>query len=381
MSLVRLIRVLLMCAGLIGSSAGAAAVASHVAPSQAVHRPVQAASAPAGGPAAAAPGATAGSAGTQAGATPGTQTPAPTGTTEAGGSTGTTGSSAPAAAPADSGVAPIAGPAGNGFVYIGSVAGGYDRAVQGTGVDLANHTYSFFTGKVPDAEMLTVSAGSIPWRTVAAAGPGTQLYNDIVRWAQTIKARPGTVMLAYNHEPEAHDRLTLGSASDFIAAWRHVHSIFDQQGVSNVQWTWQMTAYAFRVKSTSEQAAAKWYPGDEFVDNVGADAYNWISCGATGTGTYNEMSALGDPVIAFARAHGKAASFPEFASHANGNRVQWMANAHQYFIDNRDILTAAFYFNRPPTIASNADCQWGLTQASEYGALRQMAQDTQYFRV
>ena len=78
------------------------------------------------------------------------------------GSTGTTDTSAPAPAPvpADSGVAPIAGPAGNGFVYIGSVAGGYDRAVQGTGVDLANHTYSFFTGNVPNAEMLTVSAAS-----------------------------------------------------------------------------------------------------------------------------------------------------------------------------------------------------------------------------
>ena len=93
------------------------------------------------------------------------------------------------------------------------------------------------------------------------------------------------------------------------------------------------------------------------------------------------MQYLGDPVLAFARAHGKAASFPEFASHANANRTQWLANAHQYFIANRDILTAAFYFNRPPTIASNADCRWGLTQASEYSGLRDMALDTAYFRV
>ena len=266
-------------------------------------------------------------------------------------------------------------------MWVGSVAGGYQQALSGTGVDLANHAYAFFSGKVPEAAMVTVSAGGVKWRDVAAAGPGSTLYNQIVTWAKTIKARGATVMVAYNHEPEAHDRLTLGSASEFIAAWRHVRTIFDQQGATNVEWTWQMTAYSFRVNSSSEQYAAKWYPGDQWVDNVGADAYNWISCGATGTGQYNSMKTLGDPVLAFARAHGKAASFPEFASHANAQRTQWLADAHAYFVANEDVLGAAFYFNRPPTIASNADCKWGLTSAAEYGALRSMAQDTAHFRV
>jgi hypothetical protein len=266
-------------------------------------------------------------------------------------------------------------------MYIGSVAGGYQQALAGTGVPLANHAYAFFTSRVPQAAMITVSAGETKWRDVAAAAPGSALYNQIVAWAQTIKARGGSVMVAYNHEPEAHDRLRLGSASDFIAAYQRVGTIFDQQGATNVVWTWQMTAYAFRVDPSSEQHAAKWYPGDAFVDNVGADAYNWISCGATGTGKYNELQFLGDPVIAFARAHGKKASFPEFASHANANRTQWLTNAHEYLVRNRDVLTAAFYFNRPPTIQSNADCQWGLTSASEYGVLRQMAQDTVHFIV
>jgi Glycosyl hydrolase family 26 len=266
-------------------------------------------------------------------------------------------------------------------MWIGSVAGGYEQALAGTGVDLANHAYAFFSSKVPTAEMITVSAGGTKWRDVAAAAPGSVLHGQIVQWARTIKARGGTVMLAYNHEPEAHDRLTLGSAQEFIAAWRHVRSIFDQQGASNIVWTWQMTAYSFRVSPSSDQYAAKWYPGDAWVDNVGADAYNWISCGATGTGKYNELQALGDPVLAFARAHGKSASFPEFASHANGNRTQWLANAHRYLVANRDVLTAAFYFNRPPTIQKNADCKWGLTSSAEYAGLRSMAQDTAHFRV
>ncbi|MGZ4538751.1 MAG: glycosyl hydrolase [Blastococcus sp.] len=273
------------------------------------------------------------------------------------------------------------GPSTGDRIVIGSVAGGYQQALAGTGVPLADHAYAFFTGNVPQAEMITVSAASTPWREVAAAGPGSTLYGQIVHWAQTIKARGGAVMVAYNHEPEGHDRLELGSAADFIAAYRHVETIFDQQGASNVVWTWQMTAYAFRTNPSSDQYAAKWYPGDDWIDNVGADAYNWFTCGAGSNGQYSELQQIGDPVLAFARAHGKKASFPEFASHANANRTQWLSNAHQYFVRNQDILTAAFYFNRPPTVAANADCRWGLTSTFEYGALRQMAQDTAHFTV
>ncbi|MGZ4572470.1 MAG: glycosyl hydrolase [Blastococcus sp.] len=278
--------------------------------------------------------------------------------------------------------APAAGgPSTGDRIVIGSVAGGYQQPRPGTGVPLADHAYAFFTGNVPQAEMITVSAASTPWREVAAAGPGSTLYGQIVHWAQTIKARGGAVMVAYNHEPEGHDRLELGSAADFIAAYRHVETIFDQQGASNVVWTWQMTAYAFRTNPSSDQYAAKWYPGDDWIDNVGADAYNWFTCGAGSNGQYSELQQIGDPVLAFARAHGKKASFPEFASHANANRTQWLSNAHQYFVRNQDILTAAFYFNRPPTVAANADCRWGLTSTFEYGALRQMAQDTAHFTV
>ena len=336
-----------------------------------------AAAAPAESPSGGSSSAGSSSSGSSAGSSSGTASGSTGGSATGSGS----GSGGAASAPVET--APRPGPSGGdgGLMWVGSVSGGYQQALTGTGVDLANHAYAFFSSKVPQAEMITVSAGGTKWRDVAAAAPGSTLHNQIVSWARTIKARGTTVMLAYNHEPEAHDRLTLGSASEFIAAWRHVRTIFDQQGATNIEWTWQMTAYAFRISPSSEQYAAKWYPGDDWVDNIGADAYNWISCGATGNGVYNEMKVLGDPVLAFARAHGKKASFPEFASHASSNRPQWLANAHEYFVANRDVLTAAFYFNRPPTIAKNASCRWSLTSAAEYAALRAMAQDTAYFRV
>jgi hypothetical protein len=318
------------------------------------------------------------------GAPAGAATPGSTGHKAPGAGSPSTGSGPASGQPTGGGQAPLpasGAPQAGGPVLIGSVAGGYKQALAGTGVQLADHTYSFFSGSVPQAQMLTVSAGGTPWRQVAAAAPGSTLYNQIVTWAQTIKARGGKIMVAYNHEPEGHDRLTLGTPADFINAYRHVETIFDQQGATNVMWTWQMTANAFAVNPSSDQYAAKWYPGDQWVDNVGADAYNWMGCGSSGGNNYRELQQIGDPVLAFARAHGKLASFPEFASEANGNRTQWLANAHQYFVQNGNILTAAFYFNRPPTVAANAACKWPLTTSAEYGALRAMAQDTAHFAV
>lgn len=264
-------------------------------------------------------------------------------------------------------------------MYFGSVAGGYDNATRQSGEQLANHTYSSFSSKPPNARMLTVHAGSASWRQVANAQPGSTLYNDIVRWAQTIKARGGSVMVAYNHEPEAAAGGYRGTSAEFIAAWRRVVTIFNQQGATNVEWTLQMTAYAFRVNPGDARHINRWYPGDAWVDNVGADAYNWNVCGE-GSGKHNELSTLGAPVLAFAREHGKKASFPEFASHANSSRTQWLRNAHQYLLANHDIITAAFYFNRTPTVAANGDCRWALSTSAEWDAFGDIARDREHFR-
>jgi hypothetical protein len=284
-----------------------------------------------------------------------------------------------AAALATATFAGLAGPASASTpMYFGSVDGGYQQAQANTSAPIANHAYAQFSSKPPTARMITVAAGSASWKSVAAAGPGSTLYNQIVNWAQTIKARGGRVMVAYNHEPEASAGGQHGSAADFIAAYRHVESIFDNQGATNVEWTWQMTAYAFRVSPSSSQYAAKWYPGDAYVDNVGGDAYNWNTCGV-GSGKYNELQFLGDPILAFARAHHKAASFPEFASNQDSKRPTWLDNAHQYFLKNQDVLSAAFYFNRPPTVKANSDCHWGLSSSADWQAFNRISNDRSHF--
>ena len=82
-------------------------------------------------------------------------------------------------------------------MYLGAV--GESAALSNSiGLPIATHAYAQFSSKVPTARMITVRT-SDSWATVAAARPGSALYDNIVRWAQTLKGRSGPVMLAYHH--------------------------------------------------------------------------------------------------------------------------------------------------------------------------------------
>ena len=57
----------------------------------------------------------------------------------------------------------------------------------------------------------------------------------------------------------------------FVAAWRHVHDIFDEVGANNATWVWcpnvDFTAHLTPLK--------RLYPGDEYVDWTCLDGFNW----------------------------------------------------------------------------------------------------------
>lgn len=254
-------------------------------------------------------------------------------------------------------------------VYLGS-AGDSAALSRSIGAPVSDHAYSRFDKAVPTGRMITVRAGT--WRSVAAAAPGSALHASIVRWADTLKARGGRVLVAYHHEPENDG--TTETASDYIAAYRRVVDVFRARGATNVLFTWQMTAWSFRAKASDRRHAAKWYPGNAYVDVVGADAYNWYTCGP-GTGKWREFSTLADPVLAFARARGKQAAFPEFGSISHPNRAAWLAGVHRYVVANKASVQALFYFHRPSTVKSYAACRWPLSTAAEFKAYGDMARD------
>ncbi len=62
-----------------------------------------------------------------------------------------------------------------------------------------------------------------------------------------------------------------GTPAEFIAAWRHLVTLFRQRGATNVKWVFNPTADTY----TGTTAVSAIWPGAAYVDVLGLDGYNW----------------------------------------------------------------------------------------------------------
>ena len=92
----------------------------------------------------------------------------------------------------------------------------------------------------------------------------------LIKRAQELRAFGYPVMLNFDHEADANIGPN-GTPSDYVKAYQHVYNLFQSQGATNVIWVWDMRGSLF----TSSAGADSMYPGDQYVDWVAADAYNW----------------------------------------------------------------------------------------------------------
>lgn len=97
----------------------------------------------------------------------------------------------------------------------------------------------------------------------------------IRRWAQEIASYGKPVVLRFAHEMNGSwypwaAGANGNTAADYVAAWRHVWTLFAQAGAGNATWVWSPN-----VPYTGSVPLASLYPGDAYVDVVALDGYNW----------------------------------------------------------------------------------------------------------
>jgi len=259
-------------------------------------------------------------------------------------------------------------------IILGASGGSEVDALQRKiGAPLARHSFGQLQGQVPAGRLVNM-ATNVSWRTITNARPGSSTHADIVRWAETLKSRSGVTLFTFSHEPEGSSSDGLGTAAEFIAAFRHVQKVFESRGVRNVEYTWNMTSNSFRVKPGDRRYAPKWYPGDAYVDHIASAAYNWYNCGE-GKGEWLSLANRAAAPLAFARSHGKKLVLAEWASQRDSRRAQWLRDAHQWFLANRTSIRAAFYYQSP---TPRPGCYWKLTTSSELSAFGAMAKDRNF---
>ena len=75
------------------------------------------------------------------------------------------------------------------------------------------------------------------------------------------------------------------TASSYVDAWRHIVTIFRQEGADNVKWVWAPNV------DYGGRPFTQFFPGDEWVDYVALDGYNWGATGGESWETFSQIFA------------------------------------------------------------------------------------------
>ncbi|WP_327358019.1 glycoside hydrolase family 26 protein [Streptomyces sp. NBC_01304] len=94
----------------------------------------------------------------------------------------------------------------------------------------------------------------------------------IRRYAQSVRELNIPVGITFAHEMNGHWYpwgAKTATAEQFVAAWKHIHDIFEQEKATTVIWTWSPNI----IYPMPDVKLKPYWPGDEYVDWVGVIGY------------------------------------------------------------------------------------------------------------
>lgn len=168
-------------------------------------------------------------------------------------------------------------------------------------------------------------------------------YDDLIRKnAQEIKDMGRPILLRFRWEMDRPNlRAEVWSSQDFVAAWKHIWTIFNEVGAENVSWVWCPTAKGF-----ADNLAQAFYPGDQYVDWICITTYP----PDVRKNALTPLSALVKPFLEWAAGHQKPIIIGEYGIPkilASTTRAAWLTDATTVWRSNPQIK-AVIYFESDP---------------------------------
>lgn len=147
---------------------------------------------------------------------------------------------------------------------------------------------------------------------------------------------------------------------DFIGAWRRFYTVLKNNNADNVIWV-----LSFNTTSSTTIPYAKLYPGDQYVDWVAIDGYNWgdtqdwskwTSFNGVFRNSYNELTAITD----------KPVMLSEFNSvSSGGDKAEWLKDALTIQIpDKYPNVRAIIFFNESKLEGEGVDWRIEISPAA-----------------
>ena len=166
------------------------------------------------------------------------------------------------------------------------------------------------------------------------------------KWAQDASRYGKRVILRYDQEMNGGWFAWGHDAGAFITSWKHIHDVIRGEGATNVEFFWCPWGGA----AWAVENMGNYYPGDDYADYVGFDAYSGMD-----EQTHRSMQALYSSSID--RLNTLAPNKPiiigetGISAHANGQanfvnyRNNWIKNGYEYVYNNWPKVKAILYLN------------------------------------
>jgi mannan endo-1,4-beta-mannosidase len=156
-------------------------------------------------------------------------------------------------------------------------------------------------GAVPLVQM---DPDSEPNKPVSIAGIAHSQYDGYLSaYAETVRAYRHPVILSFGHEMNgwwSSWGYTHTSPATFVAAWRHIVTLFRELGAGNVTWLWTVNIIN-DAPGGNIPSPTRWWPGSSYVTWVGIDGYylkpNWQFAPLFGPTIGAVRTLTGDPIL------------------------------------------------------------------------------------
>ncbi len=187
--------------------------------------------------------------------------------------------------------------------------------------------------------------------------------------ARRVKEYGKKVFLSFDLEMDTRTPAN-GTPEDYVRAYRHIHDRFRQLGATNVVWTWITTGYLEHA-----DLIKRMYPGDDYVDWVAYNQYNYYRCHGAGWLTFAQTQRATHDWIRENISDDKPLMLSEFGT-ANdpsrpGRQAEWYAQVPKVLKSLTGVKAALQWNYRDP----GPHCDLAVTGDRAWDSLREAVSD------
>lgn len=180
----------------------------------------------------------------------------------------------------------------------------------------------------------------------------------IESWVKKIASLEAPLLLRPMHEMNGDWYPWCGTVNgnrveEYVAVWKYLYDFFNAYVPPGViQWVW--SPYAFSKPDINKNAISKYFPGDDFVDWIALDGYNWGTCKPgfswegfeeIFTSAYGKATRLSDKPVMI----GETAS-----TEKGGDKAAWIKGAFEVMEEKFPRIQGLVWFN------VKKECDWQL---------------------